>query len=261
MNEENILKNLSSIHRWAEYAPKESHYYLFSCNLLMACHKIEDVYQTMCLARVSLANIKSENFGELIDEHNTFSIAVMKFTFINSAISYYNYCIDLSWQVLWIYFNPENVEHLAHDSRYYEKSTRECTLDGTKYRVTLAYEKKISDFIEKFFLRKETQNIREKYNYIKHRGLYSMKGLWKNHKKSSIGYGGNGGTRLNLIHRRELDVEKLIEELIEFDKVFVAYFEMIIEYIVPNNFLNKQEITSNDIATYLKSLKEYGYIK
>lgn len=246
-NEYIVFDKVKDVLNWHEYAPKEKHYHMYSHDLLLACHKIEDVCQTLCLARICLEDLSAKNFGELIDEHNELSITLMKYIFLNSSISYYNYCIDLSWQVLWIYYNPLEIKYLAHDREYYEKSTKECTLEGTKYRLALAQEKKIIPLIDDFFGRENTKYIRQKYNYTKHRGVYHIDGLGMNYKQSMISY---SGINLPLIHREELDVNEMIDNLIKFDNSFVQYFETIISYIVPKDFKERKPFSMNDMALY-----------
>lgn len=249
--EDIIFDKVPNIHHWYDYGPEEHHYCLYSHNLLMACHKIEDVYRTMGLARICLENIRAEDFGELIDGNDPLSKALMRSTFINNSISYYNYCIDLSWQVLWLYYNPSEIEYSIHKREDYLKATKDCTLEGLKLALTLAKQNKLSTYVESFFTRDTTKCIREKYNYIKHRGVYHIDGLGENYKQSVMNY---NGFRLPLLYREELNLDNIMDELIEFDKSFVEYFEIIISSIVPKDYL---ECTGCNIEDYIIYLNKY----
>lgn len=243
-----VFDKVPNIQHWYDYEPEEHKYCLFSHNLLMACHKIEDVYRTMCLARICLENIRAENFGELIDEKDELSKAVMRSTFINNSISYYNYCIDLSWQVLWLYYNHSTIEYSIHKRKDYLQATKYCNLEALKYHLWLAKQNKLSEYVEMFFRKDTTQSIREKYNYIKHRGTYHIHGLGENYKESMLRY---NGFRLPLLYREELNLDSIMSELIEFDKTFVEYFEFIIESIVPKDYLKCTECNMSDFIIYI----------
>ncbi|WP_195238708.1 hypothetical protein [Romboutsia sp. 1001285H_161024_C4] len=248
-----VFDKVPNIHHWYDYAPEEHHYCLYSHNLLMACHKIEDVYRSMGLARICLENIRAEDFGELIDGNDELSKAVMRSTLINNSISYYNYCIDLSWQVLWLYYNPNIIEYSIHKREDYLNATKDCNLEGLKLRLALAKQNKLSTYAEDFFNKKTTQCIRKKYNYIKHRGIYHIDGLGANDKESLLNH---NGFKLPLLYREELNLDNIMSELIEFDKSFVEYFEFIIESVVPKDYLECTECDMNDYIKYIDTLKK-----
>lgn len=252
--EDIVFDKVSNIHHWFHYKPDEHHYCLYSHNLLMACHKIEDVYRSMCLARICLDNIRAEDFGELLDGNDALSKAVIKSTLINNSISYYNYCIDLSWQVLWLYYNPSVIEYSIHKRKDYLKATQNCNLENLKYNLALAKENKLSEHVESFFTKNLTQCIREKYNYIKHRGTYHIDDLGENYKESMMDF---GGFKLPLLYREELNLDELIIELIDFDKDFVKYFESIIESVVPKDYLECDKCDLSDFIKYVEKIKNY----
>ena len=253
--EEDVFTMVENVERWFDYDPGEDLFNLYKGNVLMAMHKIQDVYHTLSFARLSLDSLRAENLGDLIDEDaNGVGKAVIKYMFMNNSISYYNYCIDLSWQVLWLYYyNQEMNKYSIHSREDYLKLTRNCTLEGLKYTLTLAKQNKLRDIVDEFFKRQTTSRIRIKYNYIKHRGVYHIDGMGQNYKTSMMSY---NGRHLPLLYREELDLEEMKSFLIEFDKSFVKYFEVIIENVVPIDFREDKQIKL-DICEMFKYAQEY----
>lgn len=252
--EEDVFKLVEDIERWFYYAPGEDLFHLYKGNVLMALHKIQDVYQTLSFARISLDSLRAENLGDLIDEDpNGVGKAVIRYMFMNNSISFYNHCIDLSWQVLWLYYNPEMNKYSIHSREDYLKSTKDCTLGELRYPLILAKQEKLYDMIDEFFNRETTSRIRTKYNYIKHRGVYHIDKMGENYKTSKISY---DGKHLPLLYREELDLEEMKSFLIEFDKSFVEYFEIIISHVVPMDFRKNKQIELN-ISEVCKYAEKY----
>ncbi len=252
--EEDVFKMVEDVERWFYYDPGEDLFHLYKGNVLMALHKIQDVYHTLNFARLSLDSLRAENLGDLIDEDaNGVGKAVIKYMFMNNSISYYNYCIDLSWQVLWLYYNPEMNKYSIHSREDYLKSTKDCTLGELKYPLSLAKQEKLYDSVAEFFNSETTSRIRTKYNYIKHRGVYHIDGMGENYKTSMMSY---SGRHLPLLYREELDLEEMKSFLIEFDKSFVEYFEMIIAHVVPIDIKENKQIELN-MSEMCKYAEEY----
>lgn len=248
--EENVFEHVEDVYRWFDYDPGEELFHVYEANVLMALHKIQDVYNTLCFARMSLDNLRARNFGELIDNGgNGVGRAVMQYMFMNNSISYYNYCIDLSWQVLWLYYNPEINNYSVHSREDYISSTRNCTLEALEYPLNLAKQEKLYERVLEFFNKETTSRIRTRYNYIKHRGVYHIDGMGENYKESLMSY---DGRHLPLLYREELDLEEMKDFLVEFDKSFVEYFEMIIGHVVPINFRENKpiEIDTFEVCEY-----------
>lgn len=252
--EENVFEHVEDVHRWFDYDPGEQLFHLYKANVLMALHKIQDVYHTLCFARMSLDSLRARNFGDLIDnDGNGVGRATMQYMFMNNSISHYNYCIDLSWQVLWLYYNPEMNKYSVHSREDYVKSTKDCTLGELEYPLSLAKQEKLYDRVVEFFNRETTSRIRTRYNYIKHRGVYHIDGMGENYKTSMMSY---NGRCLPLLYREELNLEEMKSFLIEFDKSFVEYFDMIIAHVVPIDFRENKQIDV-DIFEISKYAEEY----
>jgi hypothetical protein len=99
---------------------------------------------------------------------------------------------------------------------------------------------------------KLTENIRKKYNYLKHRGTFEFEGLGVIQKCSMASV---NGVSLPFLRREEIDIKELETNLIEFDMLFVEYFNILIEMIMPANF-TKIKMDLFDPLTIFKKYKE-----
>lgn len=238
MFKENAKKLVSEyfkdIHHWINYAPQEAQYYNYDPHIVASSMKIEDTYQAFCLARASLSYMDVNNFGELISQNDIVHKTYIKSLFIQNALIYYNICIDLSWQVVWLYYGPSTLD-LIYDKQFYSNSIKSCNLESLRYRLALAKQKKFYYVIEAFFTDSLTEKIREAYNYIKHRGTLYFENLGNNYKTLAITV--NDFTP-SMLYRDKFNMEEWIDNLIEFDDKFVNYFEDIINFIIPKGYTN-----------------------
>ena len=237
---------LIDVKSWFEYFPNELIIDKYTANQIMSLEKIKDVYHSLTYGRLCVDNLFVENYGDLIDEdENGLGRIVIKSTIMNNCLSYYNYCIDYSWQVLWLYYNTVDKSYFNSMDKYIEFMEK-CNLKKLKKLLIDKEEKQLCKHIEAFFNNNKVKTIRKKYNTIKHRGFYHIEGLGENYKESIISI---DGKRLPLLHREELDLNKLKEELIEFDNLFVKYFEVIIDKVVPSEIKDGscREMTLEDV--------------
>lgn len=251
---------LIDIHHWSKYNPIEPQYFRYTPNIIATGHKIVDVYQTLCNARLNLIFFQCNKFGELVDSDDKLSVKYAKSNFIINSLIYYNICIDLSWQVLWMFYNSESFD-LMYDELYV-KSTKHCDyislIEFLKYKsVFPTTEKKkillLIKHITDFFSNEFTTQVREKYNYAKHRGNYHIDGLGMNDESLSINL---FGIRPLMLKRQELDITEWYNILIDFDNKFVKYFEYIISETMPNDYFDGR-IDLSDMYNYGIKLQRY----
>ncbi|AKN31112.1 hypothetical protein Ccar_09705 [Clostridium carboxidivorans P7] len=167
---------------------------------------------------------------------------------------YYNTCISLSWQVLWLYLDY-NLEGKLPENKLYYKSIKKCNFNELLYRLTLAKEIKLRDYYVKGFLENPlVKYIRQKYNYLKHRGTYYFSFLGLN-DSSSMMFSIDNKT-IPMISRISVDTEKWKKQLIDFDKLFQEYFSEIVRTVVPKDFDNTTFGLKEPVAYYNKHKEE-----
>lgn len=260
-----ISERLLEIHeKWGRYTPYEAQYFKFEPNIIGAGHKISDVYQTFCLARFSLMSLDNEDFGQMVSKeedgsHNDINMNFIKSVLIQNALMYYNNAVDISWQVLVMYCDESGLDLIYKEGQY--KKVSSCEFLELKDRIRYwasshTSESKtleiLHDHINDFFNGPLTQ-IREKYNYLKHRGTYYFPGLGMNLKTLSIGF---NGMNPMAIAKEEFKIDEWKEILISFDLAFVGYFQFIIDNIMPSNYLDGT-IDLGEVYNYGKRIEKY----
>ncbi len=249
---ENVFRE---VHQWFNYFPDELSICRYSANQIMSLEKIKDVFHSLTYGRLCLDNLFATNYGELIvDDEAGLGRAVIRSTIMNNCLSYYNYCIDYSWQVLWLYYSDMDESAFNNMDKYIE-FMKACKLEVLNPLLRRKNENVIRRHINTFFNRDEIRRVRKKYNTIKHRGFYHIEGLGANYKESAISIDGD---RLPLLHREEIDLNELRQELIEFDNLFVEYFEVIIDKVVPSEIKDGivREITFEEVIGQMSNLLE-----
>ncbi|WP_227011503.1 hypothetical protein [Paenibacillus lutimineralis] len=118
-------------------------------------------------------------------------------------MAFYNYCIDLSWQVAWFYYGDYDISVIREASKFARAST-ECNFDELNYILTLSRDLKLRKVYRDFFNHELTALIREKYNYIKHRGTLHFKGLGVQYDYLGISF---GNERIPMLVNEEIDIE------------------------------------------------------
>lgn len=159
-----------NIHEWIKYEPRENHYVKYPTYITAAMFQVGGVYETLCRARVSLEYTTCNNYGELIYKSDESHLSFIRKTFIENAIIYYNICIDLSWQVLWLYSEADNLE-MIYNEKNLNEVLRNCNYNELLYRLKLGVLENIIEKLNEFDGYVYRCGIRTKYNYIKHRGV------------------------------------------------------------------------------------------
>lgn len=194
--------------------------------------------------------------------------------FIENALLYYNFAVDYLWQVLWFYYNNADDVNQIPSNELYQKLMKECNLNDLIRGLVELQERKIVEVLKDNFTdrNKLFKQIREYYNYLKHRAIFHTPSLGINEKESMyyiptliekneekvelVSY------KIPIISRIEIDIDELKELLIEFDKQFVGICEYFFEIIMPKDYIKAREVKLSTIQQYtgqhLEELKEYG---
>jgi len=235
---EDLLENYP-VHHWAKYMPHMPQYTKYAkdnANVILAGHKIDDVYNQFCHARASLIFMEVDDYGKIIEKNNDINLKFIRSKFLFDALALYNYCIDLSWQVLYLYYGDAHIG-ITQDNKYYLQATQDCNMDNLQVRLAIAKRDGIYKHVREFMDTELTHELRKSYNYIKHRGTYHIEGLGLNDDTLPIGLDGN--MQIKMLNRQTISLDDLKEKLINFDIAFVKYFEDIIYTLMPEDFIEK----------------------
>lgn len=236
MNAEELLENYN-IEHWRKYAPELKQYIEFgkeNANIILAGYKIQDVYTQFSMARASLLYLEVEDYGQLISGNDDTHLTFIKSKFLFDALALYNYCIDLSWQVLYLYHGDAHFG-VIQDDKYYLQSSSDCNLETLQGRlVKIAKKNVLFKHVNDFFNTSLTSELRESYNYIKHRGTFHIEGLGLNDTHIPIDM---DGFKMKMLNRRSIKIDEFKEKLIQFDISFIKYFESIIESLIPEDYV------------------------
>lgn len=250
------LSDLDNIEHWIEYRPDQAQYINFSgehANLILAGHKIEDVHRQFQMARTSLKSIEIDDFGQLIEKNNDIALKLIRSKFLFDALALYNYCIDLSWQMVYLYHGDAHIGTIQ-DEKYYIKATKKCTHYSLEKRLIKVKKKEsLINHIKKFNEHILTKEIREAYNYMKHRGTFHVEGLDSNKDKLPFVFNGHEPKMLN---RRTINIEEWKIKLIHFDKNFYHYFESIINDLMPDEYLDRK-VSWEDLMNATQKLTDF----
>jgi len=227
-----IYDELEDIHWWGKYYPHDVQHLKYDTNIIFAGHKISDLYHACCSARAFLHYMDNQDFGDFAknDVSKLYVITLL----LQDSLIYYNIAVDFSWQVLWLYYNIDLIGRLP-TNELYQESLKECNYEALLLRLTLSKDIKMRDEIVRKYFDKSLiyRKIREKYNYLKHRGTYHFNGLGMNYDSLFCSI---QGKRFPLICRKEIDILSTKKLLLEFDKEFIQYCNLIIHLLMPKDF-------------------------
>lgn len=245
-----LEENMIDFHRWAKYASKETQAHRQPTHIDLAAFKICDVYTAFCYAKLNfdcfeyICKIK-----EVCDKTKLF----FQVSFLQNSIFYFNSCIDYFWQVLYAYCQKDEkklYEHYEHEKISEQESLSTEVDKLIAYGIELGEDLDVVSNIKKEIdaLIMQTQ-IRQIFNYLKHRGQYAIHGLGDNSKKSfekqdikvmfqpansNIVY---NCPPLKLLYREELDLDTTHKNVFTFMNEFSVKFDKLIKIIIPNEYL------------------------
>lgn len=239
---------------WLDYDPWDPHYANFKPYYIYTAFKIVDVYSSFAHARSYLNELDIDNYGQLISKHDDVHLKYIRAKIIQSALAFYNYCIDLSWQVVWFNISDDTFRFIKDNA--YDDYANECDFDTLILKLKMFKKEYLKRHIIKFRTNEITEYIRKRYNYLKHRGTFQFDGLGVPQRNS---IGSVNGISLPFLRREEIDIDELKNKLIEFDILFVNYFNILIEMTMPSNFTQVQLDLYAPLSIY-KKFKRDGII-
>lgn len=259
----NIYDELRKITHWHEYMPMDTQYYQYKNNVIFAACKISDLYYQICNARKSLHFYMDFDTYSMMSDSDE-AIRDTKKYFVENALLYYNFSVDYLWQMLWLYYdNSDGINKIATNERY-QSVMRECNLNDLIRGLVEIKENKIAEVLKDYFTdrNKEYKQIREYYNYLKHRAIFHTPDLGINDNVSMMPVPAFVSKKkdmyelvsfkIPMISRTELDMEELKNLLVEFDKQFVDICEYFIQIIMPRDFTNSRSVKYSIIERYTK---------
>ncbi|PFG03038.1 hypothetical protein [Bacillus sp. es.036] len=231
-----------SVKNWLEYHTFEPHYLKYLPNETLAGTKIHDVYTQFSNARSSLDFCDFNKLKNVFMNSNDLGIKYMQSKFFFDSLAHYNYCIDLSWQVLYFYYGSKDYGML--NEKKYINTAKNCKL--VEVKKLLGKENTYYKLANSFFNGSKTKEIRDKYNHLKHRGTFHIDGL-------GIGDSNffpmvlSDGSKPPMLARETINIEEWRVKLIAFDISFVEYFNQLIK-VMPDDYtdgVSKLEALSN----------------
>jgi hypothetical protein len=244
MNVEELYEQYD-VHHWLKYHPHDGHYGKYDPNVVATGFKIAETHKTFSFARSFLYDMEVDNYGQLINEHDDLHLTYIRTKLVQSALSNYNYALDLSWQVIWFYCAP-NIYELIDDEDFYTSYSKACTTDKLSLKLYLGHKDGIAKHMHDFLAIETTKQLRSKYNYLKHRGAYFTLGFGEQYPTFM---GSINGVNYKQLTMPELDLDQWKSDLINFDIAFTDYFERLIFSLMPSGY-EKTEISFFGILEY-----------
>ncbi|MGN7311559.1 hypothetical protein ACTHQ4_10725 [Alkalicoccobacillus gibsonii] len=217
------------------YKPNLYHYANFKPHIIASGFKLDDICTQFGNARSSLAFIECDNYGELISVHNEIHLKYIRAKFLFDSLANYNYCIDLSWQFFYFYYGRDDTK-LIFDNEEYLSQSKDCNEQEVRLRLYLANKslddegQEVIKSVYKFINKSYSKKLRESYNYLKHRGSFYVNGLGINEKTLPMII---NNEEVEILHRREVDIEIMKRELINFDQTFINGLNKIVDKLMP----------------------------
>jgi len=272
MESSSFYNHVKDIHKWLNYSPKESHYAKYSTNIIFSGIKIVDLYFSLCAARANLYYFELDDYGDMTSCDEV-SMLYTKSGFIQNALIYYNVSVDLSWQILWAYYN-DTIKYLLPTDGLYQKTLESCTYQELLLGLTLRQDRKMREYVKSFFDKNQSfQKIRYKYNYLKHRGTYYVPGLGLNDNQQMYHFAMEPKffydkklpymekLVIPMVSRKQLDLVDEKELLVKFDGEFIDYCEYLFHILMPRDYLDAScslEQLANFPLKHLGAVIEYN---
>lgn len=251
---------------WNKYAVSQLDYTSNAERHDLACrYKLMQISQDFFIARMNI--IFSDERTDYVDLLKCgLDKECMQKIFVQNALLYYNFCIDLSWIMIYLYCLPQKELDFNIPNEEIEKAEKQVNYDViTEY---LKFQISITDgeikcklerllhIIDDFWNKVIKNNFRPIYNYTKHQGAYDI--LYINPKKFFKFE--NFKTNIDIMESKKFDINKMTNMCIEFNNNFIEYMEKIIRIVIdPSNtkdFYNFNEIGCNIIKNIIKDTKK-----
>lgn len=241
---------------WSKYSVNQIDFYSNAERHDLICRcKLMQIYQNFIIARENLIFSDERNsYGDLLEDEG--DKECFQKIFVQNALLYYNFCVDLSWVLIYLYCLPVNEDNFNISNeqvikaekivdytfiKEYLKAQKEHAVVGLKNDLESLLTT-IKEFWEK--IDKKT-SFRNDYNYIKHQGAYDILGI---NPKIFFKFKGIE-TNIDIIESRKFDISEMTNMCVEFNNSFIEYMDKIIEIVIdPSNvkeLYNFSEIGNN----------------
>src|SRR5699024_6273421 len=243
-------------HSWHNYLPQEKNYANFEPRIIYALQKVDDVYYAFANARYNLYLTENENYGQLISEYAETSLKMVRSYFLMNALNFYNFAIDLSWQVMFFYTSDNSLYFLASPDSY-DKYSNQCSYETLVNKLKYRKESALLHIANSFYNNSLFRELRELYNYLKHRGTLHFQGLGKQYNNPYMGVSiDEESVTYKIFKKRKVEIRELKSKLINLDVLFYNYFNSILSCIVPSNYM---EVTDalEDVYKVSIAVKEF----
>lgn len=161
---------------------------------------------------------------------------------IISSLIQYGISLDLCWQIIWANFQSSSMEILLKGE--FEKMEKYCTnkelnnrlnycisMEGNGGKVALKIKKLLNEFTNK----KTIKDLRDVYNYIKHRGTIHIEGLGNNYDRLPFDI---NDIDIPKINRKSYSLDELEKLLILYDKDICCFIESLVKELIPEEYNN-----------------------
>lgn len=237
---------------WSKYLPSDMHYVLSKYDMgIMSCaRKIHDCHWSIAMGRIELLKYKDNEYASVFKESNMGN-ELVKTSSLYSALAYYNYTLDYSWQVIYFYCCDEKDWDFVYRKKY-NTISRECekrVLIKHINRCRLRDNKKLKvlkTLVLTFDAEKNTKYIREYYNYLKHRGMIYTDLIGDSNDELHYTIQGITAKKLPI---EKVNLDELYDKLVNFHNSIVEYISKIIDIIIPDEFIkdkNPGKFSSNE---------------
>lgn len=233
----NSLYTTHDCSNWHVLFPIEKHYINFDPNIIYALNKVDDVYYMFSNARFNGYMTENNNYGDMVASHDQLHLKFVHSGFLMNALNFYYFAIDLSWQVIY-YYSIDSSYYFFCDQKEYDKYSNACTYDNVVRLLKYRKDQNLLEVLKSFSTNELVLELRNLYNYMKHKGTIHFEGLGLQYSNPMMGVRmGDENITYKLFVKREQKIEDLKSKLIELDKLFYDYFNKILEIIVPENYL------------------------
>ena len=242
-------------HAWKGYEPSEIQYTAYiqdQPELIAAGHKIQDFYLAFCEARSTFLHACETTPN---DRDELFQIM----STVNAAILQYGLCYDLLWQIAWAYVTPASFDSICrNDPAELEKDcTRDHLLERLNCNITQnpvpgTIDRKILQWFNDTDSKPQINELRQIYNYIKHRGIIAISGYCgKQEPMITIGdqKDPNKKTTIQFLTRREETIIGLEEKIADYHFALEASADELIALIIPLDYKRVKVPFSETLAT------------
>lgn len=236
----NSLYTTHDCHKWHHLFPEDKHYVNYQPNIIYALNKVDDVYYAFCNARYNGYMTENEDYGDMIATQDQLHLNSVHSNFLMNALNFYYFAIDLSWQVIY-YYSFDSSYYFLCDQNEYDKYGKSCNYDNVLRALEYRNDYAILDILKDFSNNDLVLELRNLYNYMKHRGTIHFEGLGQQYSQPMFQVKvGNENITFGLFTKREQKIDELKSKLIALDKLFYDYFDNILGIIVPEDYVQCQ---------------------